>query len=222
LVALLCVSLFRAFPCKAATAWSDNFDRGNYNGWTVIYGNFSIKDGALNPISDDTYIYHSSMAATGTWSFDAYYTAYGWGSLDFMLTMDNYGYQLGTPAGNLLSLKRVNGESSDQLVLYSFPRALSGWQHFDITRDSNGRICIYYNGTLVIDITDTAYTESQFFVYYTSYSGQAIDNIFVSDTIDIQPPPPPFYTQTWFLPTVGAAVVAAVVAVFLLSRKNHS
>jgi len=49
-----------------------------------------------------------------------------------------------------------------------------------------------------------------------------LDNIIVSDTVDIEPPLPeaPFYMQTWFLATVGVAVVLVVMgAVWVLRGK---
>jgi hypothetical protein len=45
----------------------------------------------------------------------------------------------------------------------------------------------------------------------------AIDNIVVSNTVDIQPPPLPFYREPWFILTVGAVVVAAVAGFFIVA-----
>ena len=39
-IILLCISMFMTVPCKASTVWSDNFDDGNYYGWTVMNGTF--------------------------------------------------------------------------------------------------------------------------------------------------------------------------------------
>ena len=38
--------------CKAATVWSDNFDRGNYDWWTVTNGTFSAEDHTLRCVGD--------------------------------------------------------------------------------------------------------------------------------------------------------------------------
>ena len=183
---------------------------------TVSQGGFSAEDGTLNPLLDGIWsvIYRSSNVAIGTWSFDAYFTVFGGGEVDFMLTMENYGFELEMPAANMLQLYRMAGEDQVRLIQYFFPRSLSGWQHFDITRDLDGRLCIYHNGTLVIDTVDTTVSESQFFVYITSRFGQAIDNIVVSNTVDLLPPSPvPFYMQTWFSAAVAAVIVAVVIIV---------
>ncbi|MDH5439911.1 MAG: hypothetical protein ACETWE_02970 [Candidatus Bathyarchaeia archaeon] len=70
-------------------------------------------------------------------------------------------------------------------------------------------------------------TPEFFALFGAAIKGVAIDNIVVSDTVDIEPPPPknatptPFYMQTWFLLTVGVAVIAIVAIVaFLKYRKR--
>jgi len=69
-------------------------------------------------------------------------------------------------------------------------------------------------------------TPEFFALFGAAIKGVAIDNIVVSDTVDIEPPPKnatptPFYMQTWFLLTVGVAVIAIVATVaFLKYRKR--
>ena len=83
----------------------------------------------------------------------------------------------------------------------------------------DGRTCVYLNGTLVIDVVDHVVRKSWFFML-TEVRDSAIDNIIVSNTIDIEPPSPPFYMQTWFIATVFTVVAMAVVIVVLLMRKK--
>ena len=33
--------------CKADVVWSDDFDDGDIDGWTIAQGNFSVEDGTL-------------------------------------------------------------------------------------------------------------------------------------------------------------------------------
>jgi len=233
LIVLLCVSLFMAFPCKAATVWSDNFNDGNYDGWTVAYGSFSAENKTLETEAFSL-VYCPSDVTTGTWSFDLSvsnnaglwimfmssdptewtgYTGFG----DFpQQGMDIYINGIWISAG--LSPVR------DKYVVtsffsYNFPAGTSGWQHFDITRDSNGRTCVYHNGTLSIDVVIPDIITSEYFAF-CSPGKAAIDNIVVSDTVDIQPPAAPFYTQTWFYAAVGAVAVVVVAIVVLLMRKK--
>jgi hypothetical protein len=235
---LLCVSLFMTFPCKAATVWSDNFDSGNYNGWTVTNGTFSAEDHTLRSIGGGGVIIHPSSVTTGTWSFDILGvndTGVGLMSsypVPFSLARSGYGWIGIAKEGLVLGLDVAQGGAGVRVGQYDYPssKGASGWQHIDVTRSSDGRTCVYLNGTLVIDRVINWNTTSEYFwVMFgeeafpqIGTSEGAIDNIVVSNTVDIQPPPPiPFYMQTWFLATVGAViVVVAVAAVFLLRRKK--
>jgi len=79
---------------------------------------------------------------------------------------------------------------TDPIANYSFPRTINGWQHFDITRDTNGRTQVYLNGEQIFDHTDENFTESQFFFLGAlRHSEELIDNIVVRDTVvEIIPP----------------------------------
>jgi len=231
LIVLLCVSLFMAFPCKAATVWSDDFNDGNYDGWTVLNGTFSAEDHTLKSIGGGGVIIYPSSVTTGTWSFDIL------GVNDtFVGFMSNYPLPLTavtalsvTSGHLLLELGSMIQGTYSTLQEYQFPSGtdLSGWRHFDITHSSDGRTCVYHNGQLVMDWVNTQVTTSEYLWIRFGTSAQlldvegAIDNIVVSNTVDIEPPVSvPFYMQTWFLATVGAVVAVVVVAVVLLIRRK--
>ncbi len=84
-VALLLSSILLPISCDAATVWSDDFNDGNYNSWTIYglnfstfplttaTGEFSAADNTLKATSADpiySYAVHSSSVVYGTWSFD--------------------------------------------------------------------------------------------------------------------------------------------------------
>ena len=232
LLLLICASLLLTFPCKAATVWSDNFDDGNYNGWEVANGGpFSAEDHALGSLSDEAGIYgnmivHGSGVTTGTWSFDVQV-----GSLTIVFLMYTVIYQQDTSfsAGltlywsgrNIQFYSDSDSNNRHEVGNFLIADSPSGWQHFDVTRSSNRRTCVYLNGTLIIDAVDIITIPPSEVFAYTPYGGAVIDNIIVSNTVDIKPPPQvPFYMQTWFLATVGAVLVVIVAAVFLLRRKK--
>ena len=222
IVFLLCVSLSAAFPGKADVVWSDNFDDGNYDGWTVQNGTFIVEDGILKTGPGNLNIISCTSygPSTGTWSFDLMTTG-TWTIVYFVGNSQQVLIILFN--GQYYYVQRINVTSSQQYSSKMFPGKAGAWQHLNITRNQEGRICVYDNGTFVADYVDTSYVPPpDFFELYSSGGASAIDNIVVSDTVDIQPPTSvPFYMQTWFLATVGAVIVVVIVAaVFLLRRKK--
>jgi hypothetical protein len=226
---LLCISLYTTFPCKAAPVWSDNFDDGNYDGWTVLNGTFSAGDHTLRNIGrKGGLIVHPSPVTTGTWSFDV--LGVNDTDIGFMSTYP-------APLSGMVCLDwgqyhspktewELNLQSGGWTNLGTWTYGtITGWQHVDITRSSDGRICVYQNGTLVVDTFCTSITGSQYFWVCFSLLADfkiqnvegAIDNIVVSNTVDIQPPSLPFYREPWFMPTVGAVVVVAIAGFFIVA-----
>jgi hypothetical protein len=225
------------FPCKAAPVWSDNFDDGNYDGWTVLNGTFTAQDHTLRSIGGGGLIIHPSSVTTGTWSFDIMGvndTDVGFMStyplpLNGMTCLDTGLYH---SRGITLEVNAAIKGTWTTIGIFYPSVSVTRWQHINITRDSDGRICVYHNGTLVIDAVSTLVTKSDYFwVCFSLTSGftignteGAIDNIVVSDTIDITPPAAPqlpFYRQPWFpFIAAGAAAVVAVVAVIAFLKTS--
>ena len=216
--------------CKAGVIWSDDFDNGNYDGWIVASGAFSAEDKTLRTVAgfSEYVLFYPSFVATGTWSFDVLVGTET--DIFFMYTplmneQDEYeGIEIlwfGTHL-QLYSFSSFYDAGSLRLGEYIFASTIPGWRHLDVTRDSDGRICIYHNGTLILDLVDQAtLTSSEFFIYLPS-GAAAIDNVFVSNTIDIEPPPQiPFYMQIWFLEAVCAIALTVAVVIVFLGRRKH-
>ncbi|MFQ5833821.1 MAG: hypothetical protein ACE5H4_14025 [Candidatus Thorarchaeota archaeon] len=83
--ALLLVFLVsvRVNSCDAVVLWSDDFSDGNYDGWTVVDGEWSAANHTLEVVGDSPVdcegcvilgtIYHESSVTSETWSFDIEY-----------------------------------------------------------------------------------------------------------------------------------------------------
>jgi hypothetical protein len=223
LVILLYIPLFSMAPSKVDVIWSDDFDDGEYDGWFVANGTFSAEDYTLKPVlGDNTYmINHLSTATSGTWSFDV---LVGEGAVIWLM-YDGVGYGLIVAAwfgmdGAHLRLYNVSYEKGNVIGERIFQSGIPSWQHIDVTRNLDGRTCVYLNGTLFIDVVDYVARKSWFFMY-NPYGESAIDNIVVSNTVDIEPPPPPLYKQTWFLATAGVVAVAVITILVFLGRRKH-
>jgi len=198
--------------------WSDNFDDGNYDGWTVQNGTFTVEDGVLKtgPGNLNIISCQSYGPSSGTWSFDLLAT--GWTVVYFVGNSQQDLVIVFT--GQYYYVERINVVDNSYSSA-KFPGKASAWQHLNITRNLDGRICVYSNGTLVADYVDSTYVPPpDFFEFYSTGGEAAIDNIVVSDTVDIQPPSVPFYMQPWFIPSIAAVAVVIVVTVVLLMRKK--
>ncbi len=203
------------------TGWSDDFNDGNIDGWTVLGwnmssdpvsglpGNFTADDNTLRAYDPETnQAYHTSDVAYGSWVFD-YHS---------VTTPNNHSYVafLSSPATDFdnpdwestvpyeYGIVVVNGEFAafnNTFVLYRRNQGdifiiplgeydvdlITGWYHFEITRDYDGNFEVYINDTLAITAVETGYTTSSIFSFY-GLAGPALDNVVVT------PLPPPTTT----------------------------
>ncbi len=153
-----------------------------------------------------------STIAVGTWSYDIYFDCTSELpeiAVEFMTlkltkwttgmgtTAENQGKTYGIYAGynypgtyELYTAPSFPG--SQMLKIYSTGPGLTRkeWHHIDVTRNEDGQIRMYVDGKLGIDFVDNQVTESYYFGIMLEYSHKGktyIDNIVVSDTIDVHP-----------------------------------
>ena len=191
----------------AAVVWSDDFDDGNYNGWTVAQGAFSVTDFALRSESTgDSYntISHPSTTTVGTWNFSYYHDA-GTDSQFLILFMangttnpfllDGYGIEivgsLDIPSIRLLTEEKDLGQVYLD-ILVPAEDFQGTWTNFAVSRNSTGGLNVWINGSHTFEVVNNDFDYSETFVF-SSYSssvgveGGRLDNIIVSD----QPLSPP-------------------------------
>jgi len=184
----------------AAVVWSDNFDDGNYDGWTVTEGAFDVIDGCLVQVSDGDLghsIWHESSQVVGTWSLDVFFgkdipdtLGLPSTSIEFMGNgTDSYTVSIGD-----LGIKfSIRGYPLSYVEIGNYTHT---WTHIDITRNSTGGFHVYVNATSttaepILTVVDTTYSYSERFVIGIGYQDEArIDNIVVDDEILIRPPAP--------------------------------
>ena len=165
------------FPQSAAAVpvWSDDFDNGNYNGWTVKTGTFSCADLTLagtydsTPEGDsmrfDNEIWINSTVSYGTWSFDLYYGGQPMWGPGLWFTCDGISSDLewigvGWPGGKGLAiqreqgnwyLQRVNGWTGNTIATWNAtPDGSYGLEtgyHVYFTYDEDGYFNLWINGT---------------------------------------------------------------------------
>jgi len=197
-IALIVCFLLVAFipiPTYAAKVWSDDFDDGNYDDWTVTEGAFTCADGYLKATEyADEYgqwsgICYNSTVVSGTWSFDYYYI----GGIHFSATLmtdtqhSQGGYNLVIHIRSNAVEIGVKQISWTVFASWEFPPGYESWTHIDVTIDDSRNMQVFVNGThrLSYSLFSTSYT-MQYFGFATKNGiGNAIDNIVVSDTMDV-------------------------------------
>lgn len=236
-------------PVRATTVWSDNFNDGNYNDWTVHRGGYSAASLRLvHTTGLQVGISHPSTVAVGTWRFDMHVDTgpgqYGDFAVSFMAgeiqpgsaeypPFPAEGYcvsvHLGKIAVGIWSMYEYSilpggtGPSLDE----TSPGQINVTMHIDITRTSAGDINVWMDNTHVIQCRSTAVTTSSHFAVGERYYQLAwIDNIVVSNTVDLEPPttpttpttptdaPPPIPGFTVPAITVGLLVALATAIIY--------
>ncbi len=236
-IVLLFSTLFSANTSSAAIVWQDDFNDGNYNGWSVYAGDFGITSNQL-----------IATGSGGIWSFIRYpsNTAYGYWSFDVLSedapqnhtyvyiispdTVTNYrlciwtGSYAGWATGPGVSLLKQSGGSTVSIADW-FTGSLSGLHSYNVTRDSQGSFNIYVDGTLRITVLDNDITTSIYF-RFGAQENSGIDNVVVGDfsstgtgTGTSTPPPPiPGFPLFAILLAVPLALSLAIV---IRRRKKH-
>ncbi len=206
------VFVFTLIPqSAAAVVWEDNFDDGNYDGWTIADGNWNVENGYL--VADLTSkirceIWHPSSQVVGTWSFDVFAGPEG-GFVDICFM------QNGTESYTV-SIRQSSDPveagiyfevGSLALAHYELIGFEETWTHYDITRNSTGGFHVYLNATSsieepIIEVVNMVYSSSERLLLVNhNYDGSRFDNITVNDEILITPPEPTTPTPTTTSPT---------------------
>jgi len=233
---------------NATVVWTDDFDDGNYNGWTMCspsWGNPPSNWSAANyylQIEQEGWgsISHPSNVAYGTWSFDfkanGTEVALGEGvSIAFVSndvhnatevpTGDDwscYGFKaLGTDAGFRLYLLKWHGGDRTDIDYNQTLLPVEGWHHIEISRTQDGLFGLYHNGSLVIQGVDTELTTSELIVVSLS-DGFMIDNIVVDDEVPTTTTPtstpPPIDPVLFGL--IGGTGVGVVILLAIVYRRR--
>jgi hypothetical protein len=203
ILGLIAVLLCSTVWCNLASAsdfdWSDNFDDGNYDGWTVIQGGFGVTDGVLvgtanGPGDASCSIYHESNVSMGTWSFDVYIPpdlATKWSPIAFMAESPTHlsdMYYVVEFYNTEMYLSRYNDLSQTIVDNYDFPGGTHcGLHHISVIRNETNYFYLFHNGTLVIEgVSIVPAIEWEYFVFYSYLNPEAawIDNVNVTEYVE--------------------------------------
>lgn len=176
----------------ASIVWSDDFEDGNYDGWTVVRGSYDASGGIMTGTTTGwNWAIHNNTIAYGTWSLDLYYIGPADVSIWYVEhNADPYNYDNPSEGyftrfnavTGYITLERQIGGSQTVLDTYT-PADISGWWHIVTVRDLEGNIGVTLNDTLCLDTQDIYYTSSTYFrlQFFNNPGVHAADNIIVED-----------------------------------------
>lgn len=232
----------------SAEAWSDDFEDGNYDGWTVHSGEFA---------GSPTYVLravatgwstasHASDVACGQWYFDLEENQTSptdqhviFIALDTdPAAMDGYSLFVDIETTSYIRLDRWDSGTPTMLDEIERPAGTWGWYEYDVTRDDTGAFEVKRDDTTILSAIDSNYDTSTYFVYYAQ-QGRAIDNISVfscnvtttttttnttttttnTTTSTTEPIPPGPIPPVMILALAAGVVVIVIILVLIVRRK---
>lgn len=215
---------------SAMVVWSDDFNDGNYDGWTVTYGSFSLANNCLLAMEASSAINHPSTVTEGTWSFDLHSSGLTSSGVHLSFYCEDFvfypktGFDLKV-GRNAFELMYWEDYYDIVLGAYYPTSHIMGWHHVDVTRDATGLMRVFINGTLRIEVANTPTITSNYFHFFCG-PDEGIDNVVVSDSIDITPTPGTPEVPT--MPSIPGFPIAAIVTgigvtigLILLSRRRR-
>lgn len=203
---LLALGLFLFSACSPAAAdmiptptpdtsivWEDDFEDGIIDGWEEdTLRTYFVNQGVLTsgPKYPDP-LFHESSVSVGTWSFDLNFDSGSYYSLCLSCERDfknGYGIYVVTRDDTSISISTLSDYTLSPVAGTDLGIRLTGWNHFDVTRDDSGCSKIFLNGELVLEYKDNLSISPHFFVFDVEEVGLEFDNLVVRNkVIDIQP-----------------------------------
>ncbi len=259
IVIIICMALLSAPSptynqgVRSSVVWSENFDDRSLDDWIVTRGVFSAEMQTLWAYGTDALYsnlaYHKCNVSVGTWSFDILLKKeWSWNyhppTVRIMVDrIDDFTwkgyvvnfYTLSRSAGDVFAVHlKTHTSSWDTLAEYRFDQPPDGWQKVDITRGSDGRITVYLNRTMLIDVVDSSIESSGYFVFDTDDCAQIGVNPATRSTVFVAARESPMLdnivvierlpAEEAFIPVARMIVSFSLVAIVLLTypRSKHS
>jgi len=202
------------FVASQIYGWSDDFNDGILDGWTVDGwnstelpatqedANITAEDYTMRVYGEETSrAYHTSNVAYGNWSFDVdcAATEYNHFYIAFVSALPTdinsppaeYGIMVvtgvfGSWDNDFIFYQRNVGSFSIVPVSVYDSADVSGWHHIHITRSLDGNFTVAFNGTIQMEFVLGTFSSSDVFSFY-SMPGPAIDNIIVTPAEELVP-----------------------------------
>ena len=185
------------FGCGATSTsdpsivWSDDFEDGDTQGWEHDPAmNISVNKGALATGLDiGGTTNHESRTSSGTWSFDLFFPEGKLTVYDICMSCDDaFVSGCGIRVRNGFK-SQISGQVLDNRILQTninqvtLDNPLTGWNHFDYTRDDAGNSRIFINGEFILEYQDALTFSPRWFSIIASQAGPGLDNLVVRNQV---------------------------------------
>jgi len=169
---------------SSEVVWEDNFSDQNLDDWIITRGVFSAENCTLWAYGTETTIsnraFHDCNVTVGSWRFDIllrynWYWRYHPPQIRFMVnSTDDISwsgyvldfYTLYRANDSVLALYlRVHTDAWKYLAHFDYNIPANGWQDVKIQRTSNGRITVFMNNSMIIDVTDDSLLNGSYFAF---------------------------------------------------------
>jgi hypothetical protein len=173
----------------ATIVWQDDFNDGTVDGWfdhELHPSEYFVEDDALAFGKGDGFIGHDSDVLYGTWSFDVYLSG-DFGRTNAIrftegVTNDQNVLIENTPSTEVIIFNQF-GDAEPVEKRADLEEVVTGWHHFDITKDTDNVIRIYLDGDFVLELLDDRPFVTDKIFLFSSYKGPAFDNVVISEAV---------------------------------------
>lgn len=150
-------------PCPACILY-ETFSDGNYTGWTVSNGSFTVDNLVVNPLSanqyslkattagGNNYIYISSTQSYGTWEFDYYRSTDGGGAFYFISSNETATNHYSVAPASTGRVQFQENASNSWYTNTNY-QAVSTWYTYRIVRNGSNQFSTYIKGGAYTDFT---------------------------------------------------------------------
>ena len=184
--------------------WEDTFNSpDSLKNWNVPYGKYAVDQGVL--VASNCYaisgfclssLWRNNTSSTGTWSFDlripANHSFFIYYFIGISATLDGFhpdtGYAFHIDKNKIFHLRYRQSGLNPIISSYTTFNETKDWMHFDITRDSKGKMEIFLNHLSIISGQDNRYTFSEN-INFQLDNGAKLDNVSYKTTTTISNSP---------------------------------
>lgn len=174
-------------PTPKLTIWSESFDSESLEGWETWWqdGEFYVEDGVLtSTVGGD--LKHESSILIGTWSFDLLLDENTGTTHEFRFTEGGFNFQnmeVKQYQNTQIWITTQRDGAMPIQTYWDLAEKITGWHHFDITKDESGLIKVFMDGELLFGHFDSRSFDCESLVIMYCCSGPVLDNLIVQDQV---------------------------------------